>query len=74
MEKVSVIIPIYNAEKQLDECIKSIIRQTHTDIELLLIDDGSRIIQRKFVTIMLVKTQGLLYTIFRMPVLQMREI
>ena len=42
MEKVSVIIPIYNAEKQLDECIKSIIRQTHTDIELLLIDDGSK--------------------------------
>lgn len=42
MEKVSVIIPIYNAEKQLDECIKSIIRQTHIDIELLLIDDGSK--------------------------------
>lgn len=42
MEKVSVIIPIYNAEKQLDECIKSIIRQTHTHIELLLIDDGSK--------------------------------
>ncbi len=42
MGKVSVIIPIYNAEKQLDECIKSIIRQTYTDIELLLIDDGSK--------------------------------
>lgn len=42
MGKVSVIIPIYNAEKQLDECIKSIICQTYTDIELLLIDDGSK--------------------------------
>ena len=42
MEKVSVIIPIYNAEKHLDECIKSIIRQTYTNIELLLIDDGSK--------------------------------
>lgn len=39
--KVSVIVPIYNAEKYLDECIKSIINQTLNDIEIILIDDKS---------------------------------
>lgn len=38
---ISVIVPVYNAEKYLDRCIKSILSQTYTDIELLLIDDGS---------------------------------
>ena len=39
--KISVIVPVYNAEKYLCECIESIINQTHKDWELLLIDDGS---------------------------------
>ena len=38
---VSVIIPIFNVEKELDRCIKSIVNQTYEDIEILLIDDGS---------------------------------
>ena len=38
---VSVIVPVYNVEKYLDNCIKSIIKQTYTNIEILLIDDGS---------------------------------
>lgn len=38
---LSVIVPIYNAEKYLDKCIKSIRSQSFTDFELLLIDDGS---------------------------------
>lgn len=42
MEKLSVIVPIYNAEKHLNRCIQSIINQTYTNIELLLIDDGSK--------------------------------
>lgn len=41
MPGISVIIPIYNAEKYLHRCIDSIISQTYTDCELLLIDDGS---------------------------------
>lgn len=38
---VSVVLPIYNVEKYLDECIQSIVHQTYTDIEVLLVDDGS---------------------------------
>ncbi|MBR5282460.1 MAG: glycosyltransferase [Alistipes sp.] len=38
---ISVIVPVYNTEKFLDECIQSILAQTFTDFELLLIDDGS---------------------------------
>lgn len=38
---VSIIVPVYNAEKFLPRCINSILAQTFTDFELLLIDDGS---------------------------------
>lgn len=39
--KISVIVPVYNAEKYLRRCIDSILAQTFTDFELLLVDDGS---------------------------------
>ncbi len=38
---VSVIVPIYNSENYLAECIKSIITQTYKNLEIILIDDGS---------------------------------
>ena len=41
MEKVSVIIPVYNSEKYLKSCIESIRKQTYTDLEIILVDDGS---------------------------------
>lgn len=41
MKKVSVVIPIYNTEEYLQECISSVIRQTYKNLEILLINDGS---------------------------------
>lgn len=38
---ISIIVPVYNVEKYIDRCINSIMSQTYTDWELLLIDDGS---------------------------------
>lgn len=39
--KFSVIVPVYNAEKYIAECIESVLNQTFSDLELLLVDDGS---------------------------------
>lgn len=39
--KISVIVPVYKAEKYLHRCVDSILAQTFTDFEVLLIDDGS---------------------------------
>lgn len=41
MSSISIIIPVYNAEKYLRRCINSIYAQTYDDFELLLVDDGS---------------------------------
>ena len=41
MSKVSIVVPIYNVEKYLGQCIDSIINQTLKDIEIILVDDGS---------------------------------
>lgn len=41
MDLVSIIVPIYNVEKYLEDCVKSILNQSYKNIEVLLIDDGS---------------------------------
>ena len=43
MEKtVSIIVPVYNAEKTLERCVRSLMAQTYGNIEILLVNDGSR--------------------------------
>ena len=41
MNKVSVIIPVYNTSKYLDKCIDSLVNQTLDDIEFIMVNDGS---------------------------------
>lgn len=41
MELVSIIVPVYNVEKYLDKCVESLIKQTYSNIEIILIDDGA---------------------------------
>ena len=38
---ISVILPIYKVEKYLHRCLESIINQTYTNLEIILVDDGS---------------------------------
>ena len=41
MSLVSLIVPVYNVEPYLDQCIQSIVEQTYNDLEIILVDDGS---------------------------------
>ena len=42
MGKVSIIIPIYNACETIDKCLDSVIKQSYKDIEMIIINDGSK--------------------------------
>ncbi|MDU1262177.1 MAG: glycosyltransferase, partial [Veillonella sp.] len=39
---LSIIVPIYNVEQYLERCIESIINQTYKNLEIILVDDGSK--------------------------------
>lgn len=41
MNKISVIVPVYNSESELERCLDSLLNQTHKNIEIILINDGS---------------------------------
>lgn len=42
MIKVSIIVPVYNVEKYLDKCLKSLVNQTLKDIEIIVVNDGTK--------------------------------
>ena len=41
MPTFSIIVPVYKTERYLDACVKSVLAQTNSDFELILVDDGS---------------------------------
>ena len=40
-DKISIIVPIYNVKKYIQQCVESLINQTYKNLEIILIDDGS---------------------------------
>lgn len=42
METISIILPVYNVEKYLETCLKSLLSQTYTKLEIILVNDGSK--------------------------------
>ena len=40
MDLISVIVPVYNAEKSVERCLKSIIKQSYKNLEIIIINDG----------------------------------
>ena len=41
LEKVSIVVPVYNGEKYIDKCIQSLLKQTYKNIEIVVVNDGS---------------------------------
>ena len=40
-KKISIIVPVYNVQNELDRCVNSLVNQTYNNIEIILVDDGS---------------------------------
>ena len=38
---ISIIVPVYNVEKYLEKCVKTLMEQSYKNIEIILVDDGS---------------------------------
>ena len=41
MELVSVVIPVYNAERYLERCVRSVLEQSYPELQVILVEDGS---------------------------------
>ena len=51
MAEVSVIVPVYQVEQYLRQCLNSILNQTFKDIEVILVDDGSKAVSYTHLTL-----------------------
>ena len=49
MPEISVIVPVYKVQQYLQQCVDSILAQTFEDFDLILVDDGSRMIVEAYV-------------------------
>ena len=58
---ISIIIPIYNKEKYLDDCIKSVIYQEYDNLEIILINDGSQDNSERIINKWIAKDQRIKY-------------
>ena len=41
MTKITIIVPVYQVEDYLDRCVQSLMKQTYSELEIILVDDGS---------------------------------
>lgn len=46
---ISVIVPVYNVERYLRQCLDSLINQTYNELEVIMVDDGSKDSSGKYV-------------------------
>ena len=42
MELVSIVIPVYNMENEIENCVHSLLNQSYKNLEIILVDDGSK--------------------------------
>ena len=49
MPKVSVIVPVYNVEKYIERCLNSLVNQTMKDMEIIVVNDGSKDTSKKII-------------------------
>ena len=48
---ISIIVPVYNVEDYIEECLESLVKQTYKNLEIILIDDGSTAVSYTHLTL-----------------------